>query len=379
MHETSNRLRLHTVDSAKSIPWPASSAAHSNTSMAACFAPRARSVFRRSLGATYSVGCGPVFGGDRITHRARAAPRPPSRPSLRSRQPWGNEIEKPNKFPDRWWNVVSVAVTLDMEQSKHIGRTGPLLTRTGLVAAFLATAGVVAVERSAHADGIVRCWGYNAQGQCNPPADLGPCSSVAGGGLHTIALRIDGGVRCWGYNSGGQCDPPADLGACSSVAGGGYHTIALRNDGGVQDWGRNNFGQLNTPANLGACSSVAGGIYHTIALRIDGGIRCWGAGLTNTGSFPNYGQCNPPADLGPCSSVAGGLYHTIAIEEACPRCPSSLTGNCIVNGADLGILLNAWGSCPAGTTGCTGDINDDGVVNGADLGTLLGAWGTCPN
>ena len=61
MHETSNRLRLHTVDSAKSIPWPASSAAHSNTSMAACFAPRARSVFRRSLGATHSVGCGSVL------------------------------------------------------------------------------------------------------------------------------------------------------------------------------------------------------------------------------------------------------------------------------------------------------------------------------
>ena len=242
---------------------------------------------------------------------------------------------------DCCWIRGSTVVPLElMNRSKHTGRACPLLTRTGLVAAFLATAGVVAVERSAHADGIVRCWGYNAQGQCNPPADLG---------------------------------------ACSSVAGGGYHTIALRNDGGVQDWGRNNFSQLNTPANLGACSSVAGGIYHTIALRIDGGIRCWGAGLTNTGSFPNYGQCNPPADLGPCSSVAGGLYHTIAIEEACPRCPSSLTGNCIVNGADLGILLNAWGSCPAGTTGCTGDINDDGVVNGADLGILLSAWGTCPN
>ena len=103
----------------------------------------------------------------------------------------------------------------------------------------------------------------------------------------------------------------------------------------------------------------------------DGIVRCWG--------YNSFGQCNPPADLGPCSSVAGGYYHTIAIEEACPRCPSSLTGNCIVNGADLGILLNAWGSCPAGTTGCTGDINADGVVNGADLGILLSSWGQCPN
>jgi len=247
------------------------------------------------------------LGGDRVTHRARAAPRPPSRPSLRSRQPWGNEIEKPNKFPDRWWNVVSVAVTLDMEQSKHIGRTGPLLTRTGLVAAFLVTAGVVAVERSAHADGIVRCWGYNAQGQCNPPADLGTCSAVAAGSYHTIALRSDSGVRCWGWNNYGQCNPPADLGICSAVAAGSYHTIALRIDGGVRCWGNNGGGQCNPPADLGPCSSIAGGGIHTIALRIDGGVRCWG--------YNYYDQCNPPADLGACSSVAGGGYHTIALQN----------------------------------------------------------------
>jgi hypothetical protein len=26
----------------------------------------------------------------------------------------------------------------------------------------------------------------------------------------------------------------------------------------------------------------------------------------------------------------------------------------------------------------TGDLNNDGVVTGADLGLLLGEWGTCP-
>jgi formylglycine-generating enzyme required for sulfatase activity len=194
-----------------------------------------------------------------------------------------------------------------MSQSNQSGRTSPLLTRSGLVAAFLATAGGVGLEQTACADGLVRCWGYNEYGQCNPPADLGPCSSVAGGGYHTIALRGDGGVRCWGKNDYGQCNPPADLGACSSIDGGAYHTIALRIDGGVRCWGRNYEGQCNTPADLGPCSSIAGGAYHTIALRSDGGVRCWGR---------NYeGQCNPPADLGPCSSVAGGHYHTIALRS----------------------------------------------------------------
>ena len=41
-----------------------------------------------------------------------------------------------------------------------------------------------------------------------------------------------------------------------------------------------------------------------------------------------------------------------------------------VNGADLGLLLGAWGAC----AGCPEDLNDDGLVTGADLGLLLGAW-----
>lgn len=50
--------------------------------------------------------------------------------------------------------------------------------------------------------------------------------------------------------------------------------------------------------------------------------------------------------------------------------------NCdgLVNGADLGLMLAAWGTCPP-KGGCAADLNDDGQVNGADLGLLLAAWG----
>jgi len=48
-----------------------------------------------------------------------------------------------------------------------------------------------------------------------------------------------------------------------------------------------------------------------------------------------------------------------------------LNGDGTVDGADLGILLNAWGSDDAAS-----DLNGDGVVDGADLGILLNAWGT---
>jgi hypothetical protein len=56
-------------------------------------------------------------------------------------------------------------------------------------------------------------------------------------------------------------------------------------------------------------------------------------------------------------------------------CEGNLNGDPAVDGADLGILLNAWGTCAAP---CAADLNRDGFVDGADLGILLGRWGTCP-
>ncbi len=69
---------------------------------------------------------------------------------------------------------------------------------------------------------------------------------------------------------------------------------------------------------------------------------------------------------------------TIAAVAACSSlaaaaCPADLTGDDIVDAADLAQLLGAWGpdSGPA-------DLNGDGLVNAADLAQLLGAWGPCP-
>jgi hypothetical protein len=57
-------------------------------------------------------------------------------------------------------------------------------------------------------------------------------------------------------------------------------------------------------------------------------------------------------------------------------CTGDMTADGIVNGADLGVMLSAWGNC---TGGCAADLNRDGVVNGADLGVMLSTWGTCDN
>jgi hypothetical protein len=52
-------------------------------------------------------------------------------------------------------------------------------------------------------------------------------------------------------------------------------------------------------------------------------------------------------------------------------CVGDLDGDEDVDGADLGILLLAWGIC-SGT--CPADFNCDGVVDGTDLGILLTGW-----
>jgi hypothetical protein len=52
--------------------------------------------------------------------------------------------------------------------------------------------------------------------------------------------------------------------------------------------------------------------------------------------------------------------------------PADLNADGPTDGADLGILLGAWGQ-----SGAT-DLNGDGTTDGADLSLLLGEWGPCP-
>lgn len=52
-------------------------------------------------------------------------------------------------------------------------------------------------------------------------------------------------------------------------------------------------------------------------------------------------------------------------------CGADLTGDDLVNAADIAILLGQWGSDGLG------DINDDDVIDQLDLAELLGRWGVC--
>jgi len=56
-------------------------------------------------------------------------------------------------------------------------------------------------------------------------------------------------------------------------------------------------------------------------------------------------------------------------------CAADITGDGLVNGGDLGVMLSAWGATsPTGV----GDVTHDGFVDGSDLAILLSNWGVCP-
>lgn len=67
------------------------------------------------------------------------------------------------------------------------------------------------------------------------------------------------------------------------------------------------------------------------------------------------------------ASVRAPGSAAITLARLVPVLSPDLDGDGVVDGADLGALLGAWGTVGA-------DLTGDGTTDGADLGALLGAW-----
>ncbi|MBC02549.1 MAG: hypothetical protein CMJ34_04485 [Phycisphaerae bacterium] len=72
--------------------------------------------------------------------------------------------------------------------------------------------------------------------------------------------------------------------------------------------------------------------------------------------------------------LIGDLSIEVVVECPPDTDPADLNGDGSINGADLGLLLSAWGTCTENP--CLGDLTGDGVVDGADLGLVLSGWGS---
>lgn len=102
------------------------------------------------------------------------------------------------------------------------------------------------------------------------------------------------------------------------------------------------------------------------------------ASLAYTAAAPS--DCNANGILDACEIASGttpdsnGNGRPDSCDAGFGGCSGDLVSDGVVNGADLGELLAAWG---AAAPNASADINRDGTVNGADLGELLANWGPC--
>jgi hypothetical protein len=141
-------------------------------------------------------------------------------------------------------------------------------------------------------------------------------------------------------------------------------------------------------------SIVQGGFTGTGNLNEDPVFRDSAAGdyaLRGYGPAVDSGDNAQAPTGGMASDLAGNArYYDIAevadtgagaapvIDRGCyeansydPPCICDLTGDGLVDGADLGVLLGDWGGF------ASGDLDGSGSTDGADLGFMLGNWGPC--
>ena len=110
----------------------------------------------------------------------------------------------------------------------------------------------------------------------------------------------------------------------------------------------------------------------------DGYGGFFGVVLSDTDGAEGYISCGGDY-FGTLTDIGFGDYQPfISVNGDGGDPPSTCEGDFnddgVVNGADFGSILAAWGPCP----GCPEDLNGDGEVGGADVGLLLSVWGACP-
>ena len=60
------------------------------------------------------------------------------------------------------------------------------------------------------------------------------------------------------------------------------------------------------------------------------------------------------------------------VPDECSACAADASGDHIVNGVDLAIILAGWGGPGAS------DLDHNGATDGIDLAIVLAGWGACP-
>lgn len=238
-------------------------------------------------------------------------------------------------------------------------------------------------------DGRVLCWGNNSSGSLGsgdpnvqnatptPVVGINTATSIAAGANWGCAVLADGNVRCWGRNDQGQLGDGTTTDRSRAVAVTGLSgairvsakqesgrrgaTCALLANGGVRCWGTNDQGQLgdethtssSTPVAVSGVSGaidVAVGANYACAIK-PAGMTCWGleAGFPphfRSGREAKLGAGERPPRLGPVQ-VLGITAPTSLTVASWGDSSGSYGHTCAVDGPQL----KCWGDSFEGEVG----------------------------
>ena len=250
----------------------------------------------------------------------------------------------------------------------------PNPVQVGLDIDWAAVAGGQSHSLAVRDDGIDKtlwAWGKNDYGKLGIGNIVSPQTTpqqevlgatdwavVAGGGLHSLAIKadVDNTLWAWGSNSVGRLgigtadlDPhhtPVQVcevyaAGCTTpftgvaaVAAGHGHSLGLKINGTLWAWGSNAYGQLGlgdtinnhfTPEQVGALdtwTAIAAGYEHSLAIRDDGiNKTLWAWGRNNYGQLGigtvDTDPHHTPVQVGTdndWADVAAGIYHSLALK-----------------------------------------------------------------
>jgi alpha-tubulin suppressor-like RCC1 family protein len=168
-------------------------------------------------------------------------------------------------------------------------------------------------------------------------------SNIAAGSYHALAIKTDGTLWTWGNNGNGQLglgdgyganrSSPVQVGALTNwavVAGGGVHSLAVKTDGTLWTWGQNGSGRLgqnntvyrSSPVQVGALTNwatVMGGSEFSAAVKTNGTLWSWGRNNNGQLGLNSIINQSSPVQVGALTTwtqvaLGGRAEHLLAIK-----------------------------------------------------------------
>ena len=158
-------------------------------------------------------------------------------------------------------------------------------------------------------------------------------ANIAGGEMHTMAIKNDGTLWSWGDDQrgrlgngaeGAQSSPFKIMDNVISVSSGDYFAAAIKKDGTLWTWGHNGWGQLgdgtkadkNSPIKvMDNVASVSVGNGHILALKKDGTLWAWGYNACGqVGDNTKENKSIPVKIMDNVTFIAAGTDYSAAIK-----------------------------------------------------------------